>query len=66
MPSVRDVILQHRSCCSTAAVRGLSQQIITEMNRLIPGGVLVALDDLPVRGDGSTVNLVLQIGRAHV
>jgi peptidoglycan hydrolase-like protein with peptidoglycan-binding domain len=60
MPTVKDIIRRDRSICSTAGVRGLSLQIIEEMNRIIPGGVLVGIDDLNVRGDKATVNFFLQ------
>lgn len=60
MATVKDVINRDRSTCSTAAVRGLSLQIIEEMNRLIPGGVLVGIDDLDVTGNSATVNFFLQ------
>lgn len=58
MPTVRDII-QARSC-STAAVKGLSLQVIDQMNLLIPGGVLIDIDDLDVSGNDATVNLFLQ------
>ncbi len=45
--------------CSTAPVRGLSQQIIDEMNLLIPN-VLVSAEDLNVSGDDASVNLFFQ------
>jgi hypothetical protein len=58
MPTVREII-QARSC-STAGVRGLSLQVIDEMNLLIPGGVLVDIDDLNVSGNDAAVNLFMQ------
>jgi peptidoglycan hydrolase-like protein with peptidoglycan-binding domain len=60
MRTVKDVIRDDRSTCSTAGVRGLSLQIIEEMNRIIPGGVLVSIDDLNVAGDSASVNFFLQ------
>lgn len=60
MLSVKEVISRDRSSCSTAGVRGLSLQIIDEMNRIIPGGVLVGIDDLNVSGNSATVNFFLQ------
>lgn len=60
MATVKDIIRRDRSICSTAGVRGLSLQIIDEMNLIIPGGVLVGIDDLNVRGDKATVNFFLQ------
>jgi hypothetical protein len=58
MPTVREII-QARSC-STAGVKGLSLQVIDEMNLLIPGGILVDIDDLNVSGNDATVNLFMQ------
>ena len=46
--------------CSSDLVRGLSLQIIEEMNRLIPGGVLTRIDDLDITGNSATVNFFLQ------
>ncbi|MBC8102988.1 MAG: peptidoglycan-binding protein [Cytophagales bacterium] len=46
--------------CATSAVRGLSRQIIAEMNLLIPGGALVSIADLPIEATGSAVTLFLQ------
>jgi peptidoglycan hydrolase-like protein with peptidoglycan-binding domain len=60
MPTVKDIIRRDRPICSTAGVRSLSLQIIEEMNRIIPGGVLVGIDDLNVKGDKATVNFFLQ------
>ena len=60
MPTVQDVIRNDRPTCSTAGVRGLSLQIIDEMNRMIPGGVLARIDDLDVTGNSATVNFFLQ------
>ena len=60
MRTVKDVIRHDRATCSTAGVRGLSLQIIQEMNRLIPGGVLVGIDDLNITGDSASVNFFLQ------
>jgi peptidoglycan hydrolase-like protein with peptidoglycan-binding domain len=45
--------------CTTAPVKGLSEQIIDEINLLIPN-VLVSIDDLNVSGNDATVNLYLQ------
>lgn len=60
MTTVKDIIFRDRPSCSTAGVRGLSLQIIEEMNRIIPGGVLVGIDDLDVSGSSATVNFFLQ------
>lgn len=59
MTTVKDVInsLSNNSC-STDAVKGLSLQIIAEMNRLIPN-VLIRFDDLNV-SLSSSVNPFLQ------
>ena len=45
--------------CSTAPVKGLSEQIIDEINLIIPN-VLVSIDDLDISGNYDTVNLYLQ------
>lgn len=45
--------------CSTAFVKGLSLQIIDEMNLLIPN-VLVSFDDLDVSGNPASVNFFAQ------
>lgn len=60
MRTVNDVIRDDRPTCSTAGVRGLSLQIIEEMNRIIPGGVLVRMDDLNITGDSASVNFFMQ------
>jgi peptidoglycan hydrolase-like protein with peptidoglycan-binding domain len=60
MTTVQAVIRDDRPTCSTARVRGLSLQIIQEMNRLITGGVLLPINDLNVSGNSATVNLFLQ------
>jgi hypothetical protein len=60
MPSVKNVIQEARGSCSTELVRGLSLQVIDEMNLLIPGGVLAPIDDLDISGNDATVNLFLQ------
>jgi peptidoglycan hydrolase-like protein with peptidoglycan-binding domain/predicted chitinase len=60
MRTVIDVIRDDRPTCSTAGVRGLSLQIIEEMNRIIPGGVLVRMDDLNITGDSASVNFFMQ------
>ena len=57
MATVEDVIRARG--CSTAPVRGLSQQIIDEMNLLIPD-VLVSAEDLNVSGNDASVNLFFQ------
>lgn len=60
MPTVKDVIKSRSNgSCSTAPVKGLSLQVIDEMNLLIPN-VLVSFDDLDVSGNSSTVNFFLQ------
>lgn len=56
MPTVKDII--DAAGCSTAPVRGLSLQIIAEMNLLVPN-VLVTLEDLNVEAD-IAVNLFAQ------
>ena len=43
--------------CSTAPVKGLSEQIIDEINLIIPN-VLVSIDDLDISGNDDTVNLI--------
>jgi hypothetical protein len=58
MATVKDVIKSFS--CSTGSVKGLSLQVIDEMNLLIPGGVLVSIDDLDVSGNDATVNLFMQ------
>jgi Putative peptidoglycan binding domain/D-alanyl-D-alanine carboxypeptidase len=58
MATVKDVIKSFS--CSTGDVKGLSLQVIDEMNLLIPGGVLVSIDDLDVSGNDATVNLFMQ------
>lgn len=60
MPTVKQVI-ENRSddTCSTSAVRGLSLQIIDEMNLLIPN-VLVNFEDLNIKASSSAVNPYLQ------
>jgi peptidoglycan hydrolase-like protein with peptidoglycan-binding domain/predicted chitinase len=60
MSTVKDIIRNDRPTCSTAGVRGLSLQIIGEMNRIIPGRVLVGIEDLNVTGNSATVNFFLQ------
>ncbi|MFM7466164.1 MAG: peptidoglycan-binding protein [Cyanobium sp.] len=60
MRTVNDVIRDDRPTCTTAGVRGLSLQIIEEMNRIIPGGVLVRMDDLNITGDRASVNFFMQ------
>lgn len=60
MATVKDVIRTDISTCSTAAVKGLSLQVIDEMNLLIPGGVLVPIDGLDVSGNPASVNFFLQ------
>ena len=60
MPTVKDIIKNDINTCSTSAVRGLSLQIIDEMNLLIPGGVLVPIDDLDISGNSNSVNFFLQ------
>jgi hypothetical protein len=60
MTTVGEVVRTHANgTCSTAAVKGLSLQIIDEMNLLIPN-VLVSFDDLDVSGDDATVNFFMQ------
>ncbi|WP_434688292.1 peptidoglycan-binding protein [Pseudanabaena minima] len=58
MATVKDVIRSFS--CNTGRVKGLSLQVIDEMNLLIPGGVLVNIDDLDVSGNAATVNLFMQ------
>jgi peptidoglycan hydrolase-like protein with peptidoglycan-binding domain len=60
MSTVQEVIdSQGNGTCGTGAVRGLSLQIIAEMNLLIPN-VLVNFDDLNVAADGPANNPFLQ------
>ncbi|BAS57022.1 putative peptidoglycan-binding domain-containing protein [Leptolyngbya boryana NIES-2135] len=60
MPIVREVVeTRADGTFSTRAVKGLSLQIIDEINLLIPN-VLVSFDDLDVSGDEATVNFFLQ------
>lgn len=59
MVTLREVIdSQANGSCSTVSVRGLSLQIIAEMNLLIPN-VLVSIEDLDIRPSGA-VNPFLQ------
>lgn len=58
MQTISDII-QSRNC-STAKARGLSLQIIDQMNLLIPGGVLADIDDLNVAAFDGAVNLFMQ------
>jgi Putative peptidoglycan binding domain/D-alanyl-D-alanine carboxypeptidase len=60
MATVKEIINRDRPTCSTAAVRGLSLQVIDEINLLIPGGVLLPIDNLDVSGGGGGLNLFLQ------
>jgi hypothetical protein len=55
MPLLKDV-----TACSTRAARGLSRQLIAEMNLMIPGGVLVNIDDLKVEAASDAVTAFLQ------
>ena len=60
MPTVKQVITnQSNGSCSTVIVRGLSLQIIAEMNLLIPN-VLVNFEDLNINPTSQAVNLFLQ------
>lgn len=60
MPTVKQVIATSSDgTCSTSAVRGLSLQIINEMNLLIPN-VLVNFEDLNIKASSSAVNPYLQ------
>jgi D-alanyl-D-alanine carboxypeptidase len=60
MATVGDIIRSRADgSCSTASVRGLSLQIIDEMNLLIPN-VLVNIDDLNISANDATVNLFAQ------
>lgn len=60
MATVGNMVSNHSNgTCSTGTVRGLSLQIIDQMNLLIPN-VLVSFDDLDVSGDDATVNFFLQ------
>jgi hypothetical protein len=60
MPTVKDVIKRDRPTCSTSAIRGLSLQIIDEINLLIPG-ILVPIDDLDIPDIKGGVNLFMQL-----
>lgn len=57
METVEDVI--NRKACGTAAVRGLSLQIIAEMNLLVPN-VLVSIEGLNIKATDLAVNPYLQ------
>lgn len=57
MPTVKDIINDRG--CSTVPVRGLSLQIIAEMNLLVPN-VLVTLEDLNLEATSLAVNLFAQ------
>jgi len=60
MPTVGEIIRSRADgTCSTASVKGLSLQVIDEMNLLIPN-ILVSFDDLDVSGNEATVNFFLQ------
>lgn len=60
MATVGEMVRTHSNgTCSTAPVKGLSLQIIDEMNLLL-SNVLVSFDDLNVSGDDATVNFFLQ------
>lgn len=59
MATVQDII-DNRDCnIGTAAVRGLSLQIIAEMNLLVPS-VLVSIEGLNIKATSSAVNPYLQ------
>ena len=59
MATVRNIVIARG--CSTSVVRGLSLQIIDEMNLLIPN-VLVSIDDLNITHDDNdaALNLFMQ------
>lgn len=57
MATVEDVI--NGQACGTAAVRGLSLQIIAEMNLLVPN-VLVSIEGLNIKATSLAVNPYLQ------
>jgi Putative peptidoglycan binding domain/D-alanyl-D-alanine carboxypeptidase len=57
METVKDII--QSKACSTAAVRGLSLQIIAEMNLLVPN-VLVSIEGLNIKSTSLAVNPYLQ------
>ncbi len=60
MPTVGDIVRSRADgACSTAFVKGLSLQIIDEMNLLIPN-ILVNFDDLDVSGNPASVNFFVQ------
>jgi peptidoglycan hydrolase-like protein with peptidoglycan-binding domain len=60
MVTLREVVdSQSNGSCSTASVRGLSLQIIAEMNLLVPD-VLVSFEDLDIRASSVAVNPFLQ------
>lgn len=60
MPTVGEIIRSRADgTCSTASVKGLSLQVIDEMN-LLMHNVLVSFDDLDVSGNEATVNFFLQ------
>lgn len=60
MPTVGNIVKSRADgTCSTSGVKGLSLQIVDEMNLLIPN-VLVSFDDLNVSGNESSVNFFMQ------
>jgi len=60
MPTVKEIIdSQSNGSCSTTAVRGLSLQIIAEMNLMIPN-VLVSIEDLNIEATSLAVNPFVQ------
>ena len=60
MPTIKQVIDNHsNNTFSTALVRGLSIQLIAEMNLSIPN-VLVNFEDLNIKANSLAVNLFLQ------
>ncbi|MFB8789840.1 MAG: peptidoglycan-binding protein [Potamolinea sp.] len=60
MATVGNIIRTHaEGTCGTHDVKGLSLQVIDEMNLLIPN-VLVSFDDLNVSGNAATVNFFFQ------
>ncbi|HEY9695952.1 MAG TPA: peptidoglycan-binding protein [Trichocoleus sp.] len=60
MPTLKEVInSQSNGSCSTEVAKGLSLQIIAEMNLLLPN-VMVSIEDLDVSAASQAVNLFLQ------
>lgn len=53
------VLIKDVTDCSTSAVRGLDQQLIDEINAIVPNA-LVGIEDLNAAASGSSVWLLVQ------